>query len=1123
MDLKLLRQILFKMSKGTFHAIIVNCIILTAVYASDVTAQQIQSVKDVSISLKAQTTTLNKVLRDIESLTDYRFSFRKEDLDGQAIIATSANNATVAEVLLDISKTTGLKFRQVNNNIYISKKDQGVASEKELEIIIQGIDVTGRVVSADDEEGLPGVNVMLEGTSTGTVTDINGNFKINVPSEDAVLVFSSVGYISEKVGVGQRSVINLTLMPDITALDEIVVVGYGTQEKKDLTGSVGSVSSEEIMKVPTTGLDQALQGRVAGVYVAQSQSEPGGNITVRVRGSNSIQGNNDPLYVIDGFIGGNIQTVDPSDIASIDILKDASSTAIYGTRGANGVILITTKTGKIGKNQITFDSYYGFQKVANKLDLMNAHQFAEYANALETLNGNSAPYDLSNLPNITDWQDELFRVAPMQSYNLASSGGTNKITYYLSGNYIDQQGIMIGSGFKRFNFRTNVEVSATDKLKLGTRLGISRVNNNRVLSQESFRGQSTHQPLLSALILPPTTSPYDADGNLNEGPITQFGTNYINPVATQENWIFEQNSTIFNGNIYASLDLFAGLNFKTTFGTDININKGNQWRPSTVFDSGSGLRNYGQVSENNVFNWISENYFTYKKEVGKHGIETVVGFTAQKNEVEDLFVQTSNFSIDQFEYHNLGAGDNVDNVGTSLNEWSRASFYGRFFYKLNEKYLFTFNGRYDGSSRFGNDSKWGFFPSGAIAWRLGDEEFLQQIELLSELKLRASYGVTGSDALNSYQSLPAYGSSFNAYNLNDELVVGFLPNRLGNSGLSWESTSQFNVGLDAGFLEGRLNLTADYYVKTTDDLFLNRPLPQTNGVSSIQQNIGSIENRGLELGISATLIGEAFSWKVDINTTFNRSKVLDLGDVDQIQIGNLSGDIKAGNIQIIKVGEEMGSFYGYETMGIWQTDDDISYSQFGSQPKPGDIRFVDRTGDGDVNDLDRTILGNATPNLFGGFNNTFSYQNFDLSIFLQFATGNEVLNANNFRLANTGTLNNKLKSIGNFWTTDNPSETVTRIGYGTPNVVSSRIIESGDFLRLREITLGYSLPSAILQRLNIDRLRFYLTGTNLFLITDYSGYDPEVNVFGNDISLIGTDNGAYPKARTIFLGLNLTF
>jgi TonB-linked SusC/RagA family outer membrane protein len=1112
------------MTKYTLYGVIIQCLFLSMLIAKSGTAQKLQSVKDVKISVQLQDDDLVSAFGKIEAVTDFRFAFRQSDFSPAVKLSGKYHNESLYNILLDISKQSKLQFKQVNRNINV-KKPASRAIQRTVEIVIDGVTISGTIKSGEDMEGLPGVNVIVQGTNTGTVTDLNGTFTIDVPGPESVLVFSSIGFITEEVIVGQRQVINLTMSPDITSLSEIVVIGYGTVQKRDLTGSVSSVNSEEIERVPVLGLDQALQGRAAGVYVANNNANPGGAVNIRIRGTNSIQGNNEPLYIIDGYIGGNINTVDPNDIESMDVLKDASSTAIYGSRGANGVVIVTTKSGVRGQNEVSFNSFYGFQSVANKIDLMEADDYAGFINSIDEDRGDPLTYpDLSSIDTNTDWQDEILRVAPWQNYNLSAGGGTDKLGYYLSGTYVNQQGIVKETGYKRYNIRANIDAKLSDRFTIGSRLGFARVDRTRQQGEEFGGISNIFHPVSMALLLPPTRSPRGEDGELLSYIIDDQGSARENPLYHLENVNNSMFTTNFTGNVFAEIKLLKPLSFRSSIGFNINNTKMNRYKPSHVFESNDGNRNRADIDTRFSSGWLNENYFTVDKSFGIHQLQATAGITLQGNSYERLNTVVYDFAVDDFEYHNISAGTTIDTYNSDMNEWNQVSFFGRLHYILNDKYLFTLNGRYDGNSKFGTDYKYGFFPSGAFAWRLSDEEFVEQLNFFTDLKLRASYGVSGSEALGPYNSLSAMNSNSQAYNIGGVPVVGYWLNRLPNPELRWEKTSQLDIGMDFSILEGRIGVVMDYFEKTTEDLFLNRPLPQTSGVSSIRQNIGSIKNTGFEFGINATPVAGEFKWNVSANATIQDSEVLDLGGDEELITGNFGGSLKIGQMQIMRVGEPLGSFFGYQTNGTWDTDDDLdAYTQFGSQVEPGDVKLIDANEDGDVNANDRRIVGQAQPRFYGGFNNFFTYKNFDLSVFFQWSTGANVLNATRHNLWNPGNTSSKHVALKDAWTEQNMDTDIPRAGTLLPKVIYDTYVEDASFMRLREVTLGYSLPKALSERLSMSSLRLYVTGTNLLTFTEYSGYDPEVNIAGGSINVISTDNGSYPRARTFIVGLNLTF
>jgi TonB-linked SusC/RagA family outer membrane protein len=1010
-------------------------------------------------------------------------------------------------------------------NLVEHDKNASNLNENEEHLPLQAITVRGKVSSEESNEGIPGVNIILLGTSAsvGTVTDINGYYVISVPSESAVLVFSFIGYKTQEIAVGGQSVINVALETDVEALDEVVVIGYGSVEKRDLTGSVSSIGSREIARVPVISLDQALQGRASGVFVSNNNANPGGEVNIRIRGTNSIQGNNEPLYVLDGFIGGNINTINPSDIKSIEVLKDASATSIYGSRGANGVVIVTTKRGIKGQTNINFDMFQGFQTRSRKIDLMGARDYANFVNALDEDNGVAPTFpDVDNLPNNTDWQDMIYRTGHWQNYSLSASGGSENINFYVSGAYIDQQGIMKETGYDRFNVRANIDAKISNNINVGARIGYSRIDRTVQSGEELRNVDSDVGPLVwRSLGLQPTEPAYDEEGNLL--PLIEEWSNLPRavPLFELQNVHRKRYDNSINGNFFAEIQLLKSLKFRSTYGFDISNIKQNRYNPSTVWTTGGGFQNSASVNTTSDIGWLNENYLSFDQNIGNHKLQLVGGMTLQGFDRETFGVGVSNFAIDDFLYHNIAAGANIGSYNTDMSQWRQASFFGRAQYNHNEKYLFTFNGRYDGNSKFGAANKWGFFPSGAFAWRLSEEDFIQQTGLFRDLKLRASYGVSGSEALGPYRSLAVFDARNPAVIIGNEWAVGFVPTRLPNPDLKWETTTQLDVGLDFSILDGRLGFVLDYFNKVTNDLFLNKPVPATTGLNTVQANIGSLRNSGFELGIDAVVSTGEFFWDVNLNGTFQNSEIISLGDVDEL-IFNLGSH----SMSVMRVGQPLGTFFGYQTDGIWGTDDEGigDKTQFGVPVEPGDVKLIDQNEDGDVNPDDRVILGNSQPRFFGGINNYFTFKGFDLSIFMQYVSGNSIFN----RTAATGyydpqSYSNKHVDFNNAWRPDNQDTAVPRVGAYLPTDMYDIFLENGAFLRMREVTLGYTLPSSVLERVGISRLRVYASGTNLFTLTNYTGYDPEVNYVGGSVTVLNMDNGSYPRARTLLLGLNLTF
>lgn len=1008
--------------------------------------------------------------------------------------------------------------------------------------------VTGTVKSSAGEL-LQGANIALKGDpSTGVITDSKGAFSISVPSASSTLVVSFVGYLPLEVQVSGRSSIDVILQEDSEQLSDVIVIGYGTARKSDLTGSVVSVSSEELRAVPVTSLDQALQGRAAGVMVTQNSGKPGAETSIRIRGTSSINAGNEPLYVIDGLLvnsdGGDLSTggtrgprlsplasINPSDIESIEILKDASATAIYGSRGANGVVLITTRRGKLGRGTLTLESYYGMQTVANKLDLLNAAQFADLVNEAR-INANQIPVYV-NPPNLgkgTDWQDELLRNAPMANYQLSFSGGDDKTKYAISGSYFDQKGIIQNTDFKRYSFRTNLERKVTDRLTIGNTLSYSRINSLGVLTNA---GQIVPGVITSAILFNPVLPVYDSTVNGGYTFENDRGKILGNPIAEAREYASSSTLSRILGNVYAQYDVIPGLQFRTSFGIDGFTSEENSFGPNFLkrTEASNGEASLGKTTG---MTWLNENTLTYNKLFDNvHAVNAVVGYTMQQFKNEKLFVYAFDFPDNRTGYHNIGTALRPQKPGNSESQWNMISYLGRLNYTFDDKYLVTLTGRVDGSSKFSEGRKYGFFPSGAVAWRVSKEDFMQDITAISDLKLRASYGILGNQAIPPYQSLALVGpygeGTFNT-GIGSEVITGQEPLSYVNETLKWETTRQLDIGLDLSLFKNRVTLTADYYRKLTNDLLLSSPIPYTTGFATTLLNIGNIENHGFDIDLRTDNIrGADFSWSTSINFSVNRNKITNLNSETDI---NLLGGI------LLREGESIGTFYGYHFDGIFQTDQEAASSpvldgqeptspNVASRAKAGDRKYRDINRDGKINADDRDILGTAMPKFTYGFNNALNYRNIELSFFFQGSYGNKMSNLNNLDLLNFTGQNNVLAEAGlNRWTPDNPSTKYPRAlaaGSRDVGVFSSAIVEDASYLRLKNVTLSYTLPSAITSKVNMTNLRVYVSGTNLLTFTKYTGFDPEANTYGQSTTLVGIDAGGYPQSKVLQIGLSASF
>lgn len=992
------------------------------------------------------------------------------------------------------------------------------------------IKITGQV---NDEKNLPmpGATVQIKGTKIGTTTNVDGKFTLTVP-ENATLVISSIGYLPREIEVNGRKSFNVQLQSSAKDLSEIVVIGYGTQKKKDVTGAVGSVSLANVEKTPVFGTAQLLQGQVSGVQVTQTNSQPGAAFSVRIRGTNSINYSSEPLYVVDGFAGADITALNSNDIASMDVLKDASSTAIYGNRGANGVVIITTKSGVAGKKTVTADFYTGIQQVGKTLDMMNATQFATYLNRVTTiLNQNNTtqlalPFtqdQINGLGEGTNWQKELFRTAPVRNANFAVNGGSEDTKFLLSFGYFDQQGIIINSGYKRGTLRFNLTHAISKKINIGVNSQLSYDQQN--LANVNTNGGSTGGTLLDALRASPTVPVFDQNGNytFQNGPIG-YTTVLGNPVAAAMlNTDVSTNLRVFV-NSYADYEIIKNLKLKVSMGTDDRFNRESIFRPNTTY---LGLTNNGfaQIITPINYNWLNENTLSYNTVINKiHSISAVAGFTYQEFKYTTDAATAQSLTTNNLGTDNLGVGANLS-ASSSTNKNTLASFLARVNYSLLDKYLLTVSVRRDGSSVLGATQKWGSFPSGSLAWRISNEDFMKNISAISDLKLRVGYGITGNSNIPPYSSLAQYG--FNNYVFGGTRAVGASPNNIANPNLQWESTKSSNIGLDLGLLENRITFTADYYDKHTTKLLFNRTVPSTSGFTTILDNLGEVQNKGFEFALNTTNIHtDKVKWTTSFNLSRNLNKILSLGGVNSQLTGNVSSSLYPGgqSAAILQIGKPIGSFYGYVFDGIWQTQDEITQSGIKTPVKPGDPRYKDLNGDGLITAADRTIIGQAVPKFNYGLSSNLTIDKFNLFVLVQGVYGNKILNENKIEGENGTIADNKLAYVlTDSWNGPGTSNTLPSVGSTLRRSLgpTSDVLESGSYLRVKTITLTYDLPLPRLTSV-FKSASIYVTGQNLITVTKYSGYDPEVNAYsssGGNYTSIGTDYNPYPNVRTYTLGV----
>jgi TonB-linked SusC/RagA family outer membrane protein len=997
-------------------------------------------------------------------------------------------------------------------------------------VFAQSQTITGKVTAADEPDGIPGASVLVKGTTIGIATDIDGKYSITVNSPSDILVFSFVGYLNQEVKVENQSIINVTLESDTKNLSEFVVVGYGEQNRKTLTSSISSISGKTVENLPIISPDQLIQGRAAGVVASSDSGEPGGGMNIRIRGTTSITGNSDPLYVIDGvpIVSSNIAAstfgqpsnpladLNPSDIESLEILKDASATAIYGARAANGVVLITTKRGKTGKPTVNISMYGGisqlskspndlrvdgptFERLQNEASENN---WIDRHGSLTATNPRGNPYTprFANPEQAidTNWFDEIFQTGGIRNLDASVAGGDDKIKYFISGNNFSQEGLLKPSTFDRSSARLNLDFMVSPRLKIGTSSTYSVSDRNRSLNGNAIEGG-----LSTAFFYPSNFPIYNPDGSY-------YRPFWENPVAVANETDYDMKTTRFIASVYADWEIADGLVFKSTWSIDNNLVEEKRYF-NTFLAAGNAIRGSAQDFVTNSNNWINENVLTYQFTKDNSDFNILLGNTLQENNFNRTEAFGQGFPSNSFRKIASAA---VKNSSSTATAWGIASFFTRVNYGFKEKYLLTVNMRADASSRFGSDNRWGYFPSIAGAWRIIDEDFMKDVNVFSDLKIRASYGITGNQAgIGDFQSLGLWGGMRGGLNLGGigqpsgaasyVDAPGITPNQLANPNLKWETTAQFNIGFDIGLWSDRLTMTFDYYNKQTRDLLLDVPVPKTLGYSILTQNFGEMENKGFELGINGTIIEkENFSWNFSFNISRNDNLIKKLA----FPFTTFTRDYVR-----IEEGHPLNSFYVHVQEGV--------------DPQTGNIIW-DTMGDDKFNpNVHRQIFGSAIPRYVGGFTNNVNFKNFDLMVFFQFSEGNEILNYGRFFFEHGGERATGYSSQQlDRWqqpgdVTDIPR--MASINYSS-DLRPSRHVEDGSYLRLKNISLGYSIPNAVSSKIGVSRARIYVAAQNLLTFTNYTGLDPEVSTSPSNL-VSGVDIAVMPQPRIITAGVNLTF
>jgi len=1059
------------------------------------------------ITLKMSDTRIEDVLNQIESKSEFFFLFNQKQIDVNRKVSIEAKNEKISDILDELFAGTDVKHQVIDRQIVLTTTS---ITENQQQVK----KVTGKVTDSNGGS-LPGVSIVVKGTTTGVITDNSGNYTLSNIPENATLQFSFVGMKMQEILVGSKATINVTLAEDAIGLEEVVAIGYGTVRKSDLAGSVSQVKAKDLMKIPSANISQALQGNVAGLWSNQSDRSPGAGVYLSLRGSNSFSGNS-PLFIVDGFpiaSGGGVEAISPSDIESVSVLKDASSIAIYGARAANGVILITTKAGKLGKSNLEVGVYHGFQSFVNPVKMLNGAELADlrrdaYKNS--NVNGGVAVFrseELEMLSNnqSTNWWDEITGSSrDIGSYQISFTGGTENTRIMVSGNLYNEKGIVNNSGFTRGGIRTNI-IQKIKKFTLTSNSNISLMSGSGVTGESILYPASIGNPLAPVR---------QKNGDYYTMIVGVGNTPWANPVAYNR----MIKSSYLEPHITSTLALeylvFPGLKIKSQLSGEADIWKQNYYVPiklsSNHVESGRVSDGYAQVSQNVNYNWMSENTISFNKLItNKDQIEALAGFSTQNNRWESLQASASGFTTDLFESYNMGnSTGEARKPASNLQEWSLMSYFGRMVYTRDNKYIITGNFRSDGSSRFGANNKWGFFPSAAIAWKMTEEPFIKSLNFFNDLKLRSSYGLAGNaEAIGVYMTQARLGSS--SYNWNGTEAAGYYTSQLSYENLKWETTKQFNAGLDFSILDRRLNVTVEYYIKNTKDLIRSIPILDVSGFQNGYANLGNLENKGLEITLNSVVIDKGVKWNTTLNLAGNKNKLTSLGN----------GTTQIGTTHWVGQPIGIGARYMIEKIGIWQTTEVAEAAKYGSVP--GNVKYRDLNNDQKIDNKDRAFQGNLTPDYYGSLTNNVTYRGFDLNVFATFEQGRDVYNGLNYKLLAGDGYDNHRREILERWTTTNPTNKYPRAALGGSNrssMTSTEFLEDASFIKLKSVSLGYTLAHPIAQKIGLDNIRFYFTGTNLLTFTKFTGMDPEDGDYSNNAR-----NSPYPIMRILSIGFNAKF
>lgn len=1111
--------------------------------------------------------TIHEVFKIVKKQTKYRFLYPANIFKDSDKVQLKKGTIALSILLEHSLESSNVKFKlSKDNTIVIERKTfNGNSANQQL----QGFRING-VITDQKGEPLPGANVFEKGTSNGVISDFEGEFSITVSDSDAILTVSYLGFITQEINVEGREVINIQLREDTDQLEEVVIVAYGEKKSANILNAVSKVNYENLKDQNVTSFEQALAGQVAGVRINQSSGAPGGNISVQIRGIASIGPSNQPLYVVDGIpldndlIGATgttnineqptnpLSSINPEDIQSITVLKDAASTSIYGSRGSNGVILITTKSGKKGKLKVNYKGTFGLQTVLNKIDVLDAYEYAQLSIDGQNENyifnnSNPGPRDISDPNGVrggrgtiapvlypyaagiqgltnTDWQDEIFRVAEMNNHNVSVSGGSDNSNYYVSGNFLDQEGIVINSGFERYSFRSKYNVNY-DNVKFGVNIAPSYSKHNIVQSEGPYwQGGVISAANLYAPVLPV----YNPDGTFNFGN-NNWGyghTDIINPVATAMLLKDTKQHYRLLGNSFLSYNFLQDFTFKTSVGIDINNFKRDTYSPSTLQRRGQNgaTEAFGRSRADFVSNIVFENTLSYDKQINEiHNISAIAGFSAQKNRIERNFVRVTGFPNDLVE--TLNAGTIPETGFSNGSEWSLLSYFTRLEYDYKGKYLVSASARADGSSRFSKNNKWGYFPSASAGWIVSKEDFFNSESIVNFLKVRASYGLNGNFDIGNYESIALLQTDNYVFGEGDGTIAnGLRPDNLPNDELTWEKTASWNLGLDVSFFNRKLDIGLDVYESLSSDFLFNVPTPAYTGYSSFLENRGEIKNAGYEISANYRQVWGKFEFSANLNFSQNRNEVLELGPENSpiVTTGGASGAD-----YITRVGDPIGSYFLYVEDGVFANQAEVDAVPHFPGARPGDVRYVDVDGDGDIDTDDRKIVGSYNPDYILGGRIQVKYNNFDLGATATSVQGNEILNLHRRYSYNiTGNFNQLAGAVNRWRSESDPGDGQTlraKSSTGRNSLISSRHVEDASFVRIQNISLGYNVPKQIIEKFRISNARLSMNVQNPFIWTNYTGYNPEVNARPNSATSAGEDYGSYPIARIFSMGIDLAF